>query len=170
MALGLKANGIDEGHILRPKSHLYATGKVMQNSQPLPMYTLLNLNEDCQGISVFNEFKDHAASAGVWCMIQVNAIATRPIEHGLSAATPARGIADVSHADDALWSGRLDQLADGIAQFDTPLPIQIGIGTALAVNRALTDAGAGQRTGRRRRGSRPCRIHPGFSAPLPPQP
>ena len=36
MALGLKANGIDGGHILRPKTHLYTTGKVMQNSQPLP--------------------------------------------------------------------------------------------------------------------------------------
>ncbi len=58
MALGLKANGIDGGHILRPKTHLYATGKVMQNGQPLPMYTLLNLNEDCQAISVSNEFKD----------------------------------------------------------------------------------------------------------------
>ncbi len=58
MALGTKANGIDGGHILRPKTHLYATGKVMQNNQPLPMYTLLNLNEDCQAISVSNEFKD----------------------------------------------------------------------------------------------------------------
>jgi nitrate/nitrite transport system substrate-binding protein len=58
MALGLKANGIDGGHILRPKTHLYSTGKVMQNGQPLPMYTLLNLNEDCQAISVANEFKD----------------------------------------------------------------------------------------------------------------
>ena len=38
--------------------HLYTTGKVMQNNQPLPMYTLLNLNEDCQGISVSNEYKD----------------------------------------------------------------------------------------------------------------
>ncbi len=60
MALGTKANGIDGGHILRPKTHLYSTGKVMQNSQPLPMYTLLNLNEDCQGISVSNEYKDLA--------------------------------------------------------------------------------------------------------------
>ncbi|MCZ8187205.1 MAG: CmpA/NrtA family ABC transporter substrate-binding protein [Beijerinckiaceae bacterium] len=58
MALGTKANGIDGGHILRPKTHLYSTGKVMQNNQPLPMYTLLNLNEDCQAISVSNEFKD----------------------------------------------------------------------------------------------------------------
>ena len=58
IALGTKANGIDGGHILRPKTHLYSTGKVMQNSQPLPMYTLLSLNEDCQGLSVSNEYKD----------------------------------------------------------------------------------------------------------------
>ncbi|HOU36764.1 MAG TPA: aconitase/3-isopropylmalate dehydratase large subunit family protein, partial [Candidatus Omnitrophota bacterium] len=41
-----------------PKVHLYTTGKVMQNNQPLPMYTLLRLNEDCQGLSVSNEYKD----------------------------------------------------------------------------------------------------------------
>jgi nitrate/nitrite transport system substrate-binding protein len=58
MALGTKANGIDGGHILRPKTHLYATGQVMQNKLPLPMYTLLSLNEDCQGISISNEYKD----------------------------------------------------------------------------------------------------------------
>ena len=58
MALGTKANGIDGAHLLRPKVHLYSTGKVMQNNQPLPMYTLLNLNEDCQGLSVSNEYKD----------------------------------------------------------------------------------------------------------------
>ena len=58
MALGTKANGIDGGHILRPKPYLYGTGKVMQNSQPLPMYVLLNLNEDGQGLSVANEYKD----------------------------------------------------------------------------------------------------------------
>lgn len=58
MALGFKSNGIDGGHILRPKTHLYSTGKVMQNGQPLPMYTLLNLNQDGQAISVSNEYKD----------------------------------------------------------------------------------------------------------------
>jgi nitrate/nitrite transport system substrate-binding protein len=58
MALGTKANGIDGGHILRPKTHLYSTGKVIQNNRPLPMYTLLNLNEDGQAISVSDEFKD----------------------------------------------------------------------------------------------------------------
>jgi nitrate/nitrite transport system substrate-binding protein len=58
MALGSAAGGIDGGHILRPKVHLYSTGKVMQNNQPLPMYTLLNLNEDCQGISVTQAYAD----------------------------------------------------------------------------------------------------------------
>ncbi len=61
MALGSANNGIDGAHLLRPKVHLYTTGKVMQNSQPLPMYNLMGLNADCQGISVSNEFKDAAA-------------------------------------------------------------------------------------------------------------
>ncbi|MFM9974652.1 MAG: CmpA/NrtA family ABC transporter substrate-binding protein [Beijerinckiaceae bacterium] len=58
IALGVASNGIDGGHILRPKAHLYTTGAVIQNNQPLPIYTLLNLNEDSQGISVSNEYKD----------------------------------------------------------------------------------------------------------------
>ena len=58
MALGTKANGIDGAHLLRPKVHLYTTGKVIQNNQPLPMYVLLNLNNDCQALSVSNEYKD----------------------------------------------------------------------------------------------------------------
>ncbi|MGL5363271.1 MAG: CmpA/NrtA family ABC transporter substrate-binding protein [Bosea sp. (in: a-proteobacteria)] len=58
MALGAKSNGIDGGHILRPKTHLYTSGKVIHNNQPLPMYTLLNLNEDCQGISIAQEYAD----------------------------------------------------------------------------------------------------------------
>ena len=61
MALGSGAGGIDGGHILRPKVHLYASGAVMQNKQPLPMYTLLNLNEDCQAISVSQKYKDLGA-------------------------------------------------------------------------------------------------------------
>ena len=60
MALGTKANGIDGAHLLRSKIHLYTAGKTMQNGQPTPMYALLNLNEDCQGISVSNEYKDLA--------------------------------------------------------------------------------------------------------------
>jgi nitrate/nitrite transport system substrate-binding protein len=58
MALGSANGGIDGGHILRPKVHLYSTGRVMQNNQPLPMYTLLNLNEDCQGLSVSQAYAE----------------------------------------------------------------------------------------------------------------
>jgi nitrate/nitrite transport system substrate-binding protein len=58
MALGSASGGIDGGHILRPKVHLYSTGKVMQNNQPLPMYTLLNLNEDAQAISVSQAYAE----------------------------------------------------------------------------------------------------------------
>jgi nitrate/nitrite transport system substrate-binding protein len=58
MALGSARNGIDGGHILRPKVHMYSAGTVTQNNVPIPMYNLLSLNEDCQGISVSNEYKD----------------------------------------------------------------------------------------------------------------
>lgn len=58
LVLGTKANGIDGAHILRPKVHMYTAGTVTQNNQPLPMYALLNLNYNCQGISVSNEYKD----------------------------------------------------------------------------------------------------------------
>jgi nitrate/nitrite transport system substrate-binding protein len=58
MALGSAAGGIDGGHILRPKVHLYSTGAVMQNNQPLPMFTLMNLNENAQGISVSQAHAD----------------------------------------------------------------------------------------------------------------
>jgi nitrate/nitrite transport system substrate-binding protein len=58
MALGSAAGGIDGGHILRPNVHLYATGKVMQNNQPLPMYALLGLNENCQGLSVAQAYAE----------------------------------------------------------------------------------------------------------------
>lgn len=58
MFLGSGSGGIDGGHILRPKTHLYSSGSVMQNNVPLPMYTLLNLNEDCQGLSVAQEYAD----------------------------------------------------------------------------------------------------------------
>ncbi|WP_196260904.1 CmpA/NrtA family ABC transporter substrate-binding protein [Pelagibacterium limicola] len=58
MFLGGGSGGIDGGHILRPKAHLYSSGAVMQNNVPLPMYTLLNLNEDCQGLSVAQEYAE----------------------------------------------------------------------------------------------------------------
>ena len=57
MALGTKANGIDGGHILRPKTHLYSTGKVMQNSQPLPMYTLLQSQRRLPGAFRFQRIQ-----------------------------------------------------------------------------------------------------------------
>jgi nitrate/nitrite transport system substrate-binding protein len=62
MALGSANGGIDGGHLLRPKVHLYSTGKVMQNNLPLPMYTLLSLNEQCQGISVAQGYADTGAA------------------------------------------------------------------------------------------------------------
>ena len=58
MALGGGGGGIDGGHILRPKVHLYSSGAVMQNKQKLPMYTLISLNEDCQGLSVAQEYAE----------------------------------------------------------------------------------------------------------------
>lgn len=61
MALGSATGGIDGGHILRPKTHLYATGAVMQNNRPLPTYTLLNLNENCQAISVAQAYAEIGA-------------------------------------------------------------------------------------------------------------
>ncbi|MGL4397448.1 MAG: CmpA/NrtA family ABC transporter substrate-binding protein [Hyphomicrobium sp.] len=78
MALGSAANGIDGGHILSPKPYLYATGKVMQNNQPLPMYTLLRLNEDCQGLSVSNAYKD--LNVGTDCSALKEAFAKKKAE------------------------------------------------------------------------------------------
>lgn len=58
MNLGSGGGGIDGGHILRPKTHLYTTGSVMQNNNPLPIYTLMGLNEQCQGISVTQDYAE----------------------------------------------------------------------------------------------------------------
>ncbi|MFM7344696.1 MAG: CmpA/NrtA family ABC transporter substrate-binding protein [Tagaea sp.] len=58
IVLGGERNGIDGAHILRPMVHLISSGNVTQNNVPTPLYTLLSLNEDCQGISVSNEYKD----------------------------------------------------------------------------------------------------------------
>ncbi|MCC5957047.1 MAG: ABC transporter substrate-binding protein [Natronohydrobacter sp.] len=63
MALGSARGGIDGGHILRPKVFQYSLGTVMQNNQPTPMYNLLSLNEDGQGISVAQEYA--ATGAGL---------------------------------------------------------------------------------------------------------
>ncbi len=85
MALGTAGGGIDGGHILRPKVHLYSTGKVMQNNQPLPMYTLLNLNEDCQGLSVAQEY----AATGV-------GLDSSPLKEAFAAKKAAGGAPSVA--------------------------------------------------------------------------
>jgi nitrate/nitrite transport system substrate-binding protein len=58
IVLGAERNGIDGAHILRPMIHTISAGIVTQNNVPTPLVTVLNLNEDCQGISVSNEYKD----------------------------------------------------------------------------------------------------------------
>lgn len=58
IALGAASGGIDGAHVLRSCAHLFTTGKVMQNNQPLPVSILLSLNENCQGISVSNAYAD----------------------------------------------------------------------------------------------------------------
>lgn len=63
IVLGGAANGIDGAHILRPMIHTISAGIVTQNNVPTPLYNLLNLNEDCQGISVSNEYRDLAIKA-----------------------------------------------------------------------------------------------------------
>jgi nitrate/nitrite transport system substrate-binding protein len=58
IVLGGAANGIDGAHILRPMVHTISGGVVTQNNVPTPLYNLLQLNEDMQGISVSNEYRD----------------------------------------------------------------------------------------------------------------
>ena len=58
IVLGGAANGIDGAHILRPMIHTISTGLLTQNNVPTPLYNLLSLNEDMQGISVSNEYRD----------------------------------------------------------------------------------------------------------------
>jgi nitrate/nitrite transport system substrate-binding protein len=58
IVLGGASNGIDGAHILRPMIHSISAGTVTQNNVPTPLYNMLGLNEDCQGISVSNEYKD----------------------------------------------------------------------------------------------------------------
>jgi nitrate/nitrite transport system substrate-binding protein len=58
IVLGGASNGIDGAHILRPMIHSISAGTVTQNNVPVPLYNVLGLNEDCQGISISNEYKD----------------------------------------------------------------------------------------------------------------
>jgi nitrate/nitrite transport system substrate-binding protein len=75
MALGTKANGIDGGHILRPKDAPLHHRQGDPEQPALPMYTLLNLNEDCQALSVSNEFK--ALNVGTDCSALKDAFAAK---------------------------------------------------------------------------------------------
>ena len=52
LVLGGGAGGIDGAHILTPLPYLMATGKVVQNGQPVPMSILARLNTNGQAISV----------------------------------------------------------------------------------------------------------------------
>ena len=52
LVLGGAAGGIDGAHILTPMPYLIHTGKVVQNSQPVPMAILARLSINGQGISV----------------------------------------------------------------------------------------------------------------------
>ncbi len=54
LVLGGDAGGIDGAHILTPLPYLISTGKVVQNSQLVPMSILARLNTNGQAISVAN--------------------------------------------------------------------------------------------------------------------
>jgi nitrate/nitrite transport system substrate-binding protein len=56
IVLGGANNGIDGAHILRPMVQSITAGLVTQNNVPTPLYNMLSLNEDCQGISVSSEY------------------------------------------------------------------------------------------------------------------
>jgi len=52
LVLGGGSGGIDGAHILTPLPYLMHTGKVVQNSQPVPMAMLARLNTNGQAVSV----------------------------------------------------------------------------------------------------------------------
>jgi len=52
LVLGGEGNGIDGAHILTPMPYLMTTGRITQNSQPVPMAILARLNTNGQAISV----------------------------------------------------------------------------------------------------------------------
>jgi nitrate/nitrite transport system substrate-binding protein len=58
LVLGSQGSGIDGAHILTPMPYLISTGKVTQNSVPLPMVILARLNLDAQAISVAAEYRE----------------------------------------------------------------------------------------------------------------
>ena len=57
IVLGGGRGGIDGAHILSPMPYLLHTGRITQNSQPVPMAILARLNTDGQAISVAEKHK-----------------------------------------------------------------------------------------------------------------
>ncbi|UFN51491.1 ABC transporter substrate-binding protein [Roseomonas sp. OT10] len=61
IVLGGAAGGIDGAHILSPMPYLLHTGRITQNSTPVPMAILARLNTNGQGLSVGNAHKPRGA-------------------------------------------------------------------------------------------------------------
>ncbi|MEO3475476.1 CmpA/NrtA family ABC transporter substrate-binding protein [Roseomonas sp. CAU 1739] len=76
LVLGGERGGIDGAHILTPMPYLMHTGRVTQNSQPVPMAILARLNTNGQAISVA---KKHQALGA-----RLDASALRPALNGES--------------------------------------------------------------------------------------
>ncbi|CAH0223156.1 CmpA/NrtA family ABC transporter substrate-binding protein [Roseomonas sp. CECT 9278] len=57
LVLGGERGGIDGAHILTPMPYLMHTGRVTQNSQPVPMMIVARLNTNGQAISVAEKHK-----------------------------------------------------------------------------------------------------------------
>ncbi|TDH61958.1 nitrate ABC transporter substrate-binding protein [Dankookia rubra] len=57
LVLGGERGGIDGAHILTPLPYLMTTGRVTQNSQPVPMVILARLNTNGQALSVAEKHK-----------------------------------------------------------------------------------------------------------------
>lgn len=62
LVLGGGRGGIDGAHILTPMPYLMHTGRIVQNSQPVPMAILARLNTNGQAISVAKAHKKLGAT------------------------------------------------------------------------------------------------------------
>ena len=95
LGLGSAANGIDGAHILTPMPYLITTGKVTQNSQPLPIYILARLNLDGQAISVANEYADLKLAANAQLLKQALEAKKAKGQEGKAAMTFPGGTHDL---------------------------------------------------------------------------
>lgn len=68
--------------------------------------------------------------------------AARLIAEGLSPATPVVAVVAVSRPEEARWTGRLDNLAEGLALLGSEHPVLVGIGRVFAGQCAAMDRGA----------------------------